>query len=55
VKRIWHQVRQPKPVQALRPDIPDGLAQVVAKMMAKEPAKRYQTPLEVADALSPWV
>jgi hypothetical protein len=23
-------------------------------MMAKEPAKRYQTPLEVAEALAPW-
>jgi serine/threonine protein kinase len=54
LKRIWHQVRQPKPVQALRPDIPEGLAQFVAKMMAKEPAKRYQTPLEVAEALGPW-
>jgi eukaryotic-like serine/threonine-protein kinase len=54
LKRIWHQVRQPKPVQALRPEIPDGVAQLVAKMMAKEPAKRYQTPLEVAEALAPW-
>jgi eukaryotic-like serine/threonine-protein kinase len=54
LKRIWHQVRQPKPVQAIRPDVPDGLAKLVAKMMAKEPAKRFQTPLEVADALVPW-
>src|SRR5262249_28411838 len=54
LKRIWHQVRQPKPVQSLRPEVPEGLARVVATMMAKEPAKRYQTPQEVADALAPW-
>jgi serine/threonine protein kinase len=54
LKRIWHQVRQPKPVQSLRPDLSPDLAQIVARMMSKEPAKRYQTPLEVAEALAPW-
>ena len=28
---------------------------VVAKMMAKKPADRYQTPIEVAEALKPFV
>jgi tRNA A-37 threonylcarbamoyl transferase component Bud32 len=54
-KLIWHQNRQPRPVQSLRPEVPDELAAVVERMMAKEPAKRYATPAEVMAALAPWV
>lgn len=50
-KMIWHQVRQPRSLRVLRPDVPEGLVRVVERMMAKEPARRYQTPAEVADAL----
>src|SRR5262249_12708246 len=39
----------------VRPDVPPELAAVVAKMMAKDPAQRYQTPIEVAQALAPFV
>ncbi len=53
-KLIWHQTRQPKPLQSLRSDVPEGLVAVVNKMMAKDPADRYQTPAEVAEALAPW-
>lgn len=53
-KMIWHQVRQPKPVRCLRPDVPETLAQVLDKMLAKEPQRRYQTPAELADALAPF-
>ena len=35
-KLIWHQTRQPKPVRQLRPEVPEGLAAVLDKMMAKE-------------------
>jgi RND family efflux transporter MFP subunit len=38
----------------LRPDVPRELAQVVDRMMAKDPALRYATPSEVAAALRPW-
>ncbi len=51
-KMIWHQVRQPKAICALRPDVPDVLVQILKKMMAKEPERRYQTPAEVAEALA---
>jgi serine/threonine protein kinase len=54
-KLIWHQSREPRPVQSLRPEVPDGVAEVLLKMMAKDPAKRYQTPAEVMEALGPWV
>jgi eukaryotic-like serine/threonine-protein kinase len=53
-KLIWHQTRQPKPVRQLRPEVPEGVAAVLEKMMAKDPSQRYQTPNEVAEALAAW-
>ena len=37
-----------------RPDVPPELAALVAKMMAKDPAERFQEPAEVALALTPF-
>jgi serine/threonine protein kinase len=54
-KLLWHQTREPTPLRSLRPDVPEDLAAVVAKMMAKDPAQRYQTPAEVIAALADWV
>jgi serine/threonine protein kinase len=53
-KLIWHQTRRPKPILELRPDVPADIVAVVEKMMEKSPADRYQTPLEVAEALSAY-
>jgi eukaryotic-like serine/threonine-protein kinase len=53
-KIIWHQVRHPKSLRVLRPDVPEALVQVFEKMIAKEPTRRYQTPIEVANALEPF-
>jgi serine/threonine protein kinase len=53
-KLIWHQTRQPKRIQLIRPEVPDGLAAIVEKMMAKDPGQRYQTPADVIEALAPW-
>ncbi len=53
-KLIWHQVRQPTPIRQLQPEVPEGLAEVLGKMIAKEPPQRYQTPAELAEALAPW-
>jgi hypothetical protein len=53
-KLIWHQVKEPTPVLQLRPDLPEPVAAVVTKMMAKDPARRYQRPAEVLEALAPW-
>jgi tRNA A-37 threonylcarbamoyl transferase component Bud32 len=49
-----HLERQPEPLSALRPEVPAGLVQVIAKMMAKDPAQRYQTAAAVVAALEPW-
>jgi serine/threonine protein kinase len=46
-----HHERDPKPLNLVRPDVPVELAAVVAKMMAKRPEDRYQTPGEIAKAL----
>jgi serine/threonine protein kinase len=37
-----------------RPEVPVELSAVVAKMMAKDPRRRFQTPGEVARALTPF-
>ncbi len=42
------------PLNTIRPDVPDGLALVVGKMMAKDVEERFQTPAEAAQALAPY-
>jgi serine/threonine protein kinase len=53
-KLLWHQMKTPAPVRKLRPETPEAMAAVVSRMMAKDPAGRYQTPADVAAALAPW-
>jgi serine/threonine protein kinase/membrane protein implicated in regulation of membrane protease activity len=52
---IAHAERPPRPLSELRPEVPVELVRVVQRMMAKEPAQRYQTPAEVAQALEPFL
>jgi eukaryotic-like serine/threonine-protein kinase len=47
-----HQTAMPTPIDQLRPELPKELEQICAKMLAKNPADRYQTAGEVAAALS---
>jgi serine/threonine protein kinase len=42
------------PLVAIRPDVPALLDAVVLRMLAKNPADRYATPGDVADALRPF-
>jgi serine/threonine-protein kinase len=53
-KLLAHTEEPPPPVREVRPDVPPGLADVLAKMMAKKPADRYATPAQVAAALEPF-
>ena len=46
-----HRERAARPLSLLRPDVPRELERIVQRMMAKDPAERYQTPIEVAEAL----
>jgi hypothetical protein len=49
-----HHTREASPLDDRRPDVPAGLAAVVARMLAKAPDERYQTPVEVAQSLKPF-
>jgi serine/threonine protein kinase len=53
-KLLWHLMREPRPIRETRPDVPEELAAVLHKMMAKDRDERYQTPAEVVAALAPW-
>jgi serine/threonine-protein kinase len=50
-KLLRHQMDTPTPVRQLRPDVPEAVAGVVAKLMAKNPYQRYQTPAQLAVVL----
>ena len=46
--------RDANALNLVRPEVPAELAALVAKMMAKDRARRFQTPGEVAEALTPF-
>jgi tRNA A-37 threonylcarbamoyl transferase component Bud32 len=50
---LIHQVvhEAPPPLRELIPEIPEGVAALVQRLMAKHPVARYQTAQEVADAI----
>ncbi|HEY7327552.1 MAG TPA: serine/threonine-protein kinase [Gemmataceae bacterium] len=50
-KLIKHLMEQPEPLERARPDVPPELAAIVRRLMAKDPADRYQTPAELAREL----
>jgi serine/threonine protein kinase len=54
-KLIWHQTKMPAPLDTVRPDVPKPLAAIVTQMMDKDPNKRFATPVELINALSPWI
>ena len=54
-KLLWHRTKDPTPIRQIRPEVPEGLAAIVAKMLHKDPNQRYQTPGEVIAELERWV
>jgi formylglycine-generating enzyme required for sulfatase activity len=50
-----HHAIDAAPLNLARPEVPLELAAIVAKMMAKQPARRFQTPNAVAEALKAFV
>ncbi len=53
-KLLWHRTKEPTAIRQIRPEVSEELAAVVAKMMAKDPNVRYQSPGEVLQALMPF-
>ena len=51
---LSHHSMDAQTLDLVRPEVPSELAAIVAKMMAKEPERRFQTPDEVAKALPPF-
>jgi eukaryotic-like serine/threonine-protein kinase len=53
-KLLYHRTLNPMPVQSCRPDVPDGMAAILERMMVKDPRNRFETPEELAEALLPF-
>jgi hypothetical protein len=51
---IAHKEKAPPRLKKLRPEVPTELAELVARMLAKHPALRPQTPRAIAEALAPF-
>ncbi len=49
-----HHSMDAMPLNLARPEVPVEVAVIVAKMMAKEPEQRFQTPAQVVVALTPF-
>jgi len=54
-KLLWHRTKEPTPIRQIRPEVPETLAAILAKMMAKDPKDRYQTPAQLVPDLQALV
>jgi urea transport system substrate-binding protein len=56
MQQMWAHSQAPRPpIRDLRPDVPDSVAAIVDRMLAKEATARFATPGEVAEVLRPFV
>ncbi|MGL4419918.1 MAG: serine/threonine-protein kinase, partial [Gemmataceae bacterium] len=53
-KLMWQQLREPTPIQSIRPDVPELIAEILHKSIQKKPGDRFQSPEEFLAALAPW-
>jgi WD40 repeat protein len=53
LKRVCEET--PRPIREVNPDIPDWLAAIVLKLLAKEPAQRFASAAEVAELLGQYL
>jgi serine/threonine protein kinase len=53
-KLVRHGTEEPTQVINLRPEVPAPVAAIVRRLMAKQPAERFQTPAELIAALAPF-
>jgi serine/threonine protein kinase len=56
VERLLRHLREdPVPLRSVAPEVPENFAEVVHRMIRRNPDERYQTPTEVAAALEPFL
>src|SRR5262249_21628990 len=53
-KLFAHQALEPTPLSELVPGLPEGLIEIVSRMMRKSPDERYAAPMQVAIAMEPY-
>ena len=54
-KMMAHQTKEPDSILDFAPETPEGLVEVISRLMAKVPEERYQGCEEVVEALQPYV
>jgi hypothetical protein len=52
---VKHATEQPKPIRDFNAAVPEGLQQIVSRMMAKDAAQRFPTPDQAARALQAFL
>jgi len=52
-KLLKHQLDAPTPIQALRPNVPTAVAELISRLIVKDPAQRIQTAVELAELIAP--
>jgi eukaryotic-like serine/threonine-protein kinase len=53
-KLLRHHLDRPPSVRDLQPEVPAEVTAMIRRLLAKEPAERYQTPAELVQALDEW-
>jgi len=51
---LKHQTEEAIPVESFRSDVPEGVRDILQKLLAKRPEDRFQTAAELATALEPF-
>ncbi len=51
-KLLQHQGEEPPDVRQFRPELPPETSRLLRRMMAKDPRRRFQSPLQLVDALA---
>jgi len=52
---LRHATQQPAPIRERNPEVPAELEKIILQLLAKDPAERYETPAETAEALKGMV
>lgn len=53
-KMMAHQTKQPKPIRDINPDVPEAIAEIIERLMAKDPKDRFANVDEVVESLQPF-